>query len=97
MWDNPLKKYLPDHISIMQESFSALFGIFKGTYVQTKASLEGARIDALNVNIPLGCAVVFTFAWKHRGKGDDAHTATSLSPVYAQESPRLFQIQFKRI
>ena len=90
MWDNPLKKYLPDHISIMQESFSALFGIFKGTYVQTKASLEGARIDALNVNIPLGCAVVFTFAWKHRGKGDDAHTATSLSPVAVHARPHFY-------
>ena len=90
MWDNPLKKYLPDHISIMQESFSALFGIFKGTYVQTKASLEGARLDALNVNIPLGCAVVFTFAWKHRGKGDDAHTATSLSPVAVHARPHFY-------
>ena len=90
MWDNPLKKYLPDHISIMQESFSALFGIFKGTYVQTPASLEGPRQDALNVNIPLGCAVLFTFAWKHRGKGDDAHTATSQSPVAIHARPHFY-------
>ena len=90
MWNNPLKKYLPDHISIMQESFSALFGIFKGTYVQTQSSLEGTRHDALNVNIPLGCAVLFTFAWKHRGKGDDAHTATSQSPVAVHARPHFY-------
>ena len=90
MWDNPLKKYWPDHISIMQESFSALFGIFKGTYVQTQSSLEGTRHDALNVNIPLGCAVLFTFAWKHRGKGDGAHTATSQSPVAIHARPHFY-------
>ena len=39
------------------------------------------RVDALNVVITLGCAMLFTFAWKHRGKGDGHLTPTQQSPV----------------
>jgi hypothetical protein len=90
MWDNPLTEFLPEHISIMQEAFSALFGIFSGTYIQTPAS-GGRRMDSvLNVDVPLGCAIVFTFAWKHRGKGDDGHKVTEKAPVAVHARPHFY-------
>jgi hypothetical protein len=74
----------------MQEAFSALFGIFSGTYIQTPAS-EGRRGDSvLNVDVPLGCAIVFTFAWKHRGKGDDKHNVTAKTPVAVHARPHFY-------
>ena len=90
MWDNPLGVYLPEHIGIMQESFSALFGVFRGTYIQTEPSIDGTRVDALDVVIPLGCAILFTFAWKHRGKGDGRHKATEQSPVDVHARPHFY-------
>ena len=91
LWDNPLTEFLPEHINIMQESFSALFGVFAGTYIQTPASAEARRQGcALNVNIPLGCAIVFTFAWKHRGKGDDGHKETKEAPVAVHARPHFY-------
>ena len=90
MWDNPLGVHLPEHIGIMQESFSALFGVFRGTYIQTPPSIHGERKDALNVVIPLGCAILFTFAWKHRGKGDGHHTPTQKSPVDVHARPHFY-------
>lgn len=92
MWDNPLSKHLPQHLSILQESFSALFGVFKGTYIQTPPSPDcrDRSIEALNVDIPLGCAIVFTFAWKHRGKGDDGHVPTEASPVAVHARPHFY-------
>ena len=92
LWKNPLQPYLPDHIGILQESFSALFGIFKGTFIETPASLEASRSEtALKVPVPLGCAVVFTFAWKHRGKGDDpAFQATPQCPVSVHARPHFY-------
>ena len=91
LWDNPLTEFLPQHINIMEESFSALFGIFSGTYIQTPASEDSKRKDSvLNVNIPLGCAIVFTFAWKHRGKGDDGHEVTKEAPVAVHARPHFY-------
>jgi hypothetical protein len=91
LWDNPLTEFLPQHINIMEESFSALFGIFSGTYIQTPASEDSKRKDSvLNVNIPLGCAVVFTFAWKHRGKGDHGHEVTKEAPVAVHARPHFY-------
>jgi hypothetical protein len=91
LWDNPLNEFLPQHFSIMQESFSALFGVFAGTYIQTPASESAKRKDTvLNVNTPLGCAVVFTFAWKHRGKGDDGHVVKNEAPVAVHARPHLY-------
>ena len=92
LWDNPLKHFLPDHIGIMQESFSALFGIFKGTHIETPASEDAQRHKrALKVHIPLGCAVVFTFAWKHMGKGDDPEfRPTHECPVPIHARPHFY-------
>ena len=89
---NALSPYLGDHISIMQESFSALFGMFKGTFIETPISDEAARnTRALRVDIPLGTAIVFTFAWKHRGKGDNPdHVVTSQSPVEVHARPHFY-------
>jgi hypothetical protein len=89
MWDNPLGVYLPEHIGIMQESFSALFGVFRGSYIQTESSADGDR-GALDVVIPLGCAIIFTFAWKHRGKGDGKHRVTPQSPVDVHARPHFY-------
>jgi hypothetical protein len=92
LWNNPLSEHLPEHLSILQESFSALFGVFTGTYIQTPPSsdCQDRDIDALNVVIPLGCAILFTFAWKHRGKGDDGHRATTQSPVAVHARPHFY-------
>ena len=92
LWENPLHRYLTDHIDILQQSFSALFGIFKGTYIETPASSEAERgVMALKVPVPLGCAVIFTFAWKHRGKGDDPEfSATHDCPVPVHARPHFY-------
>ena len=92
LWENPLHRYLTDHIDILQQSFSALFGIFKGTYIETPASSEAERgVMALKVPVPLGCAVIFTFAWKHRGKGDDPNfSATRECPVPVHARPHFY-------
>ena len=92
LWENPLHRYLTDHIDILQQSFSALFGIFKGTYIETPASSEAERgVTALKVPVPLGCAVIFTFAWKHRGKGDDPNfSATRECPVPVHARPHFY-------
>ena len=92
LWEDPLKHFLPDHIGIMQESFSALFGIFKGTAIETPASEDANRhIRVLKVKIPLGCAVVFTFAWKHMGKGDDpGFRPTHECPVPVHARPHFY-------
>jgi hypothetical protein len=87
-----LSPYLKDHISIMQESFSALFGMFKGTYIETPVSEASSRnIVALRVDVPLGTAIVFTLAWKHRGKGDNAdHVISTRSPVEVHARPHFY-------
>ena len=83
---------MPDHIGILQESFSALFGIFKGHYIETPTSDGAPRgVTALKVHIPLGCAVIFTFAWKHRGKGDDpGFGPTPQCPVPVHARPHFY-------
>jgi hypothetical protein len=92
LWEDPLNYFLPHHIGIMQESFSALFGIFKGTAIETPASEDANRhIRVLKVKIPLGCAVVFTFAWKHMGKGDDpGFRPTDECPVPVHARPHFY-------
>ena len=89
---NALSPYLGDHISIMQESFSALFGMFKGTFIETPISDDGPRgTAALTVDVPLGTAIVFTFAWEHRGKGDSpGFVPNSHSPVEVHARPHFY-------
>ena len=53
--------------NILLESFSALFAMLRGTYIETRSSQRG---QSLKVRAGLGRAVLFTFSWKHRGKGD---------------------------
>jgi len=90
MWDNPLAEFLPEHISIMQEAFSALFGIFSGTYIQTRAS-EGRRgvfcAERRRTAWMRNCVY---FAWKHRGKGDDKHNVTAKTPVAVHARPHFY-------
>ena len=95
LWNNPLRSYFSDHIGILQESFSALFGIFKGTFIETPPVPinpdAGRHQSALKVHVPLGCAVVFTFAWKHRGKGDDPEfRVTPHRPVPVHARPHFY-------
>jgi hypothetical protein len=87
-----LSPYLKDHISIMQESFSALFGMFKETFIETPVSEAASReTGALRVDVPLGTAIVFTLAWKHRGKGDNPdHVVTTRSPVEVHARPHFY-------
>jgi hypothetical protein len=54
--------------NILLDSFSALFAILRGTYIETRSS---KRKESLKVRADLGRAVLFTFSWKHRGKGDN--------------------------
>ena len=92
LWNNPLQLYFSDHIGILQESFSALFGIFKGTFIETPPVMDARRNrPALKVHVPLGCAVVFTFAWKHRGKGDDPEfEGTPQCPILVHARPHFY-------
>jgi hypothetical protein len=92
LWNNPLQLYFSDHIGILQESFSALFGIFKGTFIETPPVMAAGRNQSpLKVHVPLGCAVVFTFAWKHRGKGDDPKfQVTPQCPVSVHARPHFY-------
>jgi hypothetical protein len=41
--------------------------MLRGTYIETRSSRRG---QSLKVRANLGRAVLFTFSWKHRGKGD---------------------------
>jgi hypothetical protein len=70
-----LKPFLPGQNDIFSESWSALGGLFSGTFIETVAGCatrdrDPAECEALRVPIPLGCMAPFTFYWKHRGKGD---------------------------
>jgi hypothetical protein len=53
--------------NILSESFSALFAMLRGTYIETRCS---KRKKSLKVRADLGRAALFTFSWRHRGKGD---------------------------
>ncbi len=70
-----LKPFLPEQNDIFSESWSALGGLFSGTFIETVAGRETrdrdtAECEALQVQVPLGCMAPFTYYWKHRGKGD---------------------------
>ena len=84
-----LNHFFPNQNDILGESWSALGSMLSGTYIetpkeQTHAPL-GARhdepLEALRVDVPLGCMVLFTFYWRHRGKGD-VPTGSAQPPVH---------------
>jgi len=71
---NLLQRFLQDQNDVLSGSWSALGGVFSGTYIETLA--DNGEVDPLDplstlrVEIPLGCMGIFDFLWKHRGKGD---------------------------
>jgi hypothetical protein len=65
---NLLHRFFEDQNDILSESWSALGGVLKGTYIETIQRDNPS--GSLRVPVPLGCMVMFTFYWQHRGKGD---------------------------
>lgn len=87
-----LQLYFEDQNDILTESWSALGGVFSGTYVETLKGSQDRRARntedaALRVHIPLGCMVLFSFHWLHRGKGDKV---TSLDPAPVHARPHFY-------
>ena len=83
---NLLRRFFEHQNDILSESCSALGAFFSRTYIETP-SRPSMRL-ALQVPFDLGRMSIFTFHWRHRGKGDKPPEVSSVQPAKkAKTSP----------
>ena len=71
LFHNKLSAFLPAQDNVLLGSFSALFAMLSGTYIETPC--DKRSLNALKVKADLRRAMLLTFFWKHRGKGDNPY------------------------
>jgi hypothetical protein len=82
---NLLHRFFEHQNDILSESCSALGAFFSRTYIETP-SLPPGRL-ALHVPFDLGRMSIFTFHWRHRGKGDKPPVSLVQPAKKAKTSP----------